>query len=643
MISLRLGAACALNVLLLVAGSASARTSSFSFAPRSLDGSGNNLVHPTWGQVGSNYQRLAPARYGDGTGALAAGPNPRYISNRVFNALGTDLFSERNVSQWAWVWGQFLDHTFGLAQGGSEDASIPFSQTDPLESFTDDLGVIPFTRDATAPGTGTGPRNPRQQVNTVNSYIDGWPVYGGTSSRLNWLREGPDTSTAQAGASLMLPGGYLPTATARGNPASAPSMVIDGQLTGSPQNAVIAGDVRGNENVELTSVHTLFAREHNRIVSLLPDTLSAETRFQIARRVVGAEEQYITYNEFLPAVGVNLAPYRGYDPHVNAELYNEFAAAAYRAHSMVNGEEHVVVAAGRYTAAQQATLEAKGVSFTTLASGRVELTIPQGAAFFDPSLVPAVGLGALLTGLADEPGYKNEEQIDDALRSVLFKVPGPGVTNPQACFEDPSTPGCFSVVEDLGAIDIQRARDHGIPTYNQLRAAVGLAPQHTFTELTGESTDRFAAAFRPDPINNPAILTFTSLRDLNGTPIAPGDETTRAVFGTRGSTLAARLRAIYGNVDNVDAFVGMLSEPHLPGTEFGELQLALWRAQFTALRDGDRFFYLNDPVLPAIAQRYGISYRHTLAELITLNTHMPSSSLPQNVFFAPPPSQASPQ
>ena len=41
----------------------------------------------------------------------------------------------------------------------------------------------------------------------------------------------------------------------------------------------------------------------------------------------------------------------------------------------------------------------------------------------------------------------------------------------------------------------------------------------------------------------------------------------------------------------------MVAEPHVPGTEFGELQLAIWKQQFQALRDGDRFFYANDPAL----------------------------------------------
>jgi hypothetical protein len=234
----------------------------------------------------------------------------------VAGSLAIDLFSERNVSQWAWVWGQFLDHTFRLAASGTTDASIPFDANDPLEQFRDDLGAIPFTRDAAVPGTGTSRANPREQLNTVSSYIDAWAVYGGSAMRLAWLRSGPP---ARPGATLRLPGGYLPRAGARGEPGAAPRMQTQGALAEDPQNAVIAGDVRVNENAALTAVHTLFAREHNRIVGLLPRSLSAEQKFQIARRVVGAEQQYITSTEFLPALGVRLPPYTGYKSGVDPE------------------------------------------------------------------------------------------------------------------------------------------------------------------------------------------------------------------------------------------------------------------------------------------------------------------------------------
>ncbi len=148
------------------------------FEARTLNDWGNNPIHPEWGSAGSDYLRLAPARYADGSGAMVAGPNPRYVSNRIFNSLGQDLFSERSASQWLWVWGQFVDHTFGHAQSGSEEAPIAFDAEDPLESFSDTLGAIPFTRDAVAPGTGTSASNPRQQVNRVSSFIDASAIYG---------------------------------------------------------------------------------------------------------------------------------------------------------------------------------------------------------------------------------------------------------------------------------------------------------------------------------------------------------------------------------------------------------------------------------------------------------------------------------
>ena len=79
------------------------------------------------------------------------------------------------------------------------------------------------------------------------------------------------------------------------------------------------------------------------------------------------------------------------------------------------------------------------------------------------------------------------------------------------------------------------------------------------------------------------------------------------------------------------AFVGMVAEKHVAGTEFGPLQRAIWKKQFEALRNGDRFFYLNDPVLDTIRQSYGITYRHTLAELITLDAGITTQA---NVFKA---------
>jgi Animal haem peroxidase len=113
-----------------------------------------------------------------------------------------------------------------------------------------------------------------------------------------------------------------------------------------------------------------------------------------------------------------------------------------------------------------------------------------------------------------------------------------------------------------------------------------------------------------------------------------------AVRGVRRTTLAARLKAIYGTVDKVEAFVGAYSEKHVAGSEMGELNNAMWSKQFAALRDGDRFYYANDPVLTspavnAVQTSLGITHKRTLAQLIALNTDVPAADLPVNVFFAP--------
>jgi hypothetical protein len=96
------------------------------------------------------------------------------------------------------------------------------------------------------------------------------------------------------------------------------------------------------------------------------------------------------------------------------------------------------------------------------------------------------------------------------------------------------------------------------------------------------------------------------------------------------------LKAIYGgDLSKVDAFVGAFSESHVPGSEMGALNRAMWRQQFATLRDGDRFFCANDPVLSGIESRFKITFRHTLAELIALDSDIPRRDLPTNVFLAP--------
>ena len=64
-----------------------------------------------------------------------------------------------------------------------------------------------------------------------------------------------------------------------------------------------SGDPRVNEQTVLAMLHTIFAREHNRVAGELAKVnphWSDETLYQETRMIVAALQQQVTYNEFLP-------------------------------------------------------------------------------------------------------------------------------------------------------------------------------------------------------------------------------------------------------------------------------------------------------------------------------------------------------
>ena len=68
---------------------------------------------------------------------------------------------------------------------------------------------------------------------------------------------------------------------------------------------LLVGDTRASEQPGLTSIHTVYMREHNRIVNELAQInphWNDEQLFQNGRRILSAEFQHMTYNEFLPRV-----------------------------------------------------------------------------------------------------------------------------------------------------------------------------------------------------------------------------------------------------------------------------------------------------------------------------------------------------
>src|SRR5262249_1447595 len=132
---------------------------------------------------------------------------------------------------------------------------------------------------------------------------------------------------------------------------------------------------------------------------------------------------------------------------------------------------------------------------------------------------------------------------------------------------------------DLASLNIQRGRDNGLADYNTIRAAYGLPRVTDFSQITANLD------------------------------------------------LQAKLTALYGSVNTIDARVGMLAEDHVAGGSTGPLVRAILVDQFTRLRDGGRYWYERTYSGAALQTLENT----TLADVIRRNTTL--TNVQSNVFF----------
>ncbi len=386
---------------------------------RSIDGSGNNEVYTDLGSAGEQFLRSAPSGYGDGINTMAGSdrPSPREISNELFHQDASEP-NQEGASNFMWAWGQFVDHDIDLAaEGHTEFEPILIPQGDPYfdPGPNPDVKIIPFSRsgyDSEAGENGV----PREQINEITAFLDASMVYGSDEDRADYLR-------GEGGKLKVSDNDLLPYNDA-GNPFP--------NAGGPSSELFLAGDVRANENVVLTSLHTLFVHEHNRWVDIISEKYpyyDAETLYQEAKIFVEAQIQSITYNDFLPIlIGPDaLSEYTGYQSDVDPQIANIFATAAYRlGHTMFSTQVHRVDEDGDESEYGHLALQ---------------------DAFFRPDKLSSEGgINPILRGL----GIDEHETIDLAIisdvRNFLFGSPGEGGL-------------------DLGSLNIQRGRDHGLSDY----------------------------------------------------------------------------------------------------------------------------------------------------------------------------------
>ena len=548
---------------------------------RSIDGTGNNL-NPAMTDAGvagtmlirQGYRTVYPNdTNGLPTGDVMLGDadraNPRTVSNAISTQSG-NVFNARNLSDFVWSWGQFLDHDLSLSEGNVSAGMAFIPVTDPGDPLSNPMG-IPFTRSDfdLAPGNvpGVGMVMQRQQINSITSYIDASNVYGSDAARAATLRTNGGT-----GAKLLMSStNILPVNSFGLHNDNGPPGTVASEL-------FVAGDIRVNENVGLTSLHTVFHREHNRLVDLIQaqqPTLDDEATYQLARKIVGAQMQKVTYDEFLPALFGDHAPKASdffYSDQNESTITNVFAHAAYRfGHSMLASQLQLVDDSGANV-------------------GQIELS----DAFFNPDYVKddPNRIDLLLKGLATQRAQEIDTQVVDDVRNMLFGPPGAGGM-------------------DLAALNIQRGRDHGLPDYNELRQAYGQLMAGTGLETA-------------------PVTSFAQI--------------------TSDTAMQQALEALYGDVNNIDPWIGGLAEDHLPGSSLGGLMTAVIVEQFVRLRDNDRLFYLSDNVGlyteengefvldPQIAQIIDLD-NLTLADILMANTGL--TSLQSNVFFVQVPEPTS--
>jgi hypothetical protein len=501
---------------------------------RTADGTWNDLRRDPDGKidpmVGAAFTRFF-RNVGDDRGLAGVHPRSEPGTNPVsVRELSRRLLASRGsrteipfLNLWAAAWIQFQNNDW--VSHGTPDPErvdhIPLADDDPLRAYgVDHLDVRRTVTDPTRRPEDAG--LPPTFLNEVTHWWDGSQLYGSdwrTQHRVRSFEGGKLTLTED---------GRLPVDADTGT-----------ELTGFSRNWWVG----------LGLLHTVFAREHNAICEMLADAhpdWDDEALFQTARLVNAAVMAKIHTIEWTPAILPNGALTDG----MSANWYGLVT-------NLLGGQRKEVLEEIPITSRElggivgnpQGTFAKYGLSEEFTAVYRLHSLLPESLDVVDLDGARADAVPLARTRHAGSVALIAEHGLESMARTFGEQHPCALVNNNYpAAMQDISM--AEAPLVDLGAIDLYRDRERGVPTYNQLRRELSLKPIRSFAELTDDAQ------------------CVADLRDLYGIDDDGNDR-----------------------VDDMDLLIGTLSESHRPEHfGFGEtlFQIFILNASWRLL--GDRFY-----------------------------------------------------
>lgn len=520
------------------------------------DGWFNNLAHSDWGSIDSHLVRKSPPAYSDGVYMLAGSnrPSPRKLS-RLFMRGHDGLASMHNRTALLAFFGQMVTSEVVM----SSESGCPIEMHHIEIEKCDDVydrecegdRFIPFHRASYDRKTGQSVNSPREQLNQVTSWIDGSFIYSTSEPWINTMR------SFQNGTLLTDATGKMPVRNSMRVPLfNNPVPQVMRML--SSERLFLLGDPRTNQNPAILTISILFFRWHNIVAARVqhqhPDW-SDEDVFQRARRIVIASIQNIILYEYLPAfLGHEVTKYTGYLQETHPGVTHAFQSAAFRF-------GHSLIPPGIYRRDNKCEFK-KG----PMGHQAIRLC----STWWDSNdVLTNNSLDEILMGMTSQLGEREDSVLCSDVRDKLFG------------------PMEFSR-RDLGALNIMRGRDNGLPDYNTIREAYKLPRKNDWTEI------------------NPRL------------------------FEKKPELLRVLVAAYNNDINNVDVYIGgMLESFGGPG----ELFTVVILEQFERIRDADRFWFENTQNGIFTEREIEELRKIKLWDIIVNSTDIKPSDIQKNVFF----------